>query len=78
VSDYKERMNALIGDILRDRQGWKDLKSVKSVDEQTEYGGYCETCSYESIVLDVTYVNVEDETVTRRYQGSLADLTGFM
>lgn len=63
---------AALADFLRDRE--VDVREVLSYDEETKYGGYCETCAYEYVVLDIMYENSEGKTKYYTYNGSFAEL----
>lgn len=39
---------------------WTDVKKVISVEDETYYGGYCETCAYEEERLTVQYLDNDD------------------
>ncbi|HEX4395454.1 MAG TPA: hypothetical protein VH084_28575 [Mycobacterium sp.] len=45
-----------------ERQGVTRIDRVLSVDQETTWGGYCETCAYSDIEVHIVY---EDETTAR-------------
>lgn len=47
---------------------------VTDVTERTEYGGYCSTCSFESIHLDITYIDFDGIERQYDYYGTFAEL----
>lgn len=57
---------------LRDR----DLDVVEVVDweERTVYDGYCETCYYEYVVVDIEYRDSEGTVKTYTYDGTFSSL----
>lgn len=69
---WRDRFYLFIGDFLIEKG--LSVKEVVDVDESTETGGYCETCSYETIVVRITYVDKEDKSREYSYEGSLANL----
>lgn len=55
----------------------EDAYLIVDWEEETEYGGYCETCSYEEIVVKVTYTcNTCDECPNHvyKYYGRFSEL----
>jgi hypothetical protein len=53
----------------------KAATEVTSWEDRTEYGGYCETCSYEYVVVDINYVEaVTGKRQTYTYDGTFATL----
>jgi len=55
------------------RDGGK-ISEVLSWEERTVYDGYCETCSYESTLLEIECRDLEGKKVTRTYDGTFAEL----
>lgn len=52
-----------------------DIVEIISVTEETEYGGYCETCAYQDDVVIVTYLNSDGDTETYKlYYESIPSL----
>jgi hypothetical protein len=51
------------------------LGAVEVLDygEETEYGGYCETCSYEEIVVQITYKDSKGKTQKFRHYDNFAE-----
>lgn len=45
---------------------------VTEVTNRIEYGGFCETCSYEELVVDIEY-RVADQYRSYRYYGTFAE-----
>lgn len=69
-----ESIKEALGGFLRDTGRAEDVERVTSWEDRTEYGGYCETCSYEETVVDITYRTTAGGTKTYTYYGSFADL----
>jgi hypothetical protein len=51
-----------------------DAVEVTDWEDRTEHGGYCETCAYEYVVVDITYVDSEGARKTYVYDSSFSDL----
>lgn len=51
-----------------------DLVEVVSFEEETHYGGYCETCAYEEQVIVVTYKTASGELKRITIWDSFANL----
>lgn len=51
-----------------------DAVEVTRVEEDTESGGYCETCRYETQVVRVTYVDSKGTTTNAILSENLSDL----
>jgi len=51
-----------------------DAVKVTAVKEETESGGYCETCWYETQVVEVHYINKNGAELTQTISENLSDL----
>lgn len=69
-----EGFKEFIKTYLRDVDGHTDVDVVVDAEERTEYGGYCESCYYEDVMVDVTYLNEDGETQTTIIYSSFAHL----
>lgn len=47
---------------------------IMHFNDRTTWGGYCETCEYEKIVLDISYKDTVGHTKTFTYDGSFSSL----
>lgn len=58
------------------RKEYPKLKvwQVTDYEEDTRFGGYCETCSYTEIVIDIEFVDAQNKRKNFTYDGSFADL----
>ena len=63
---------AALADFLRERD--VDVREVLSYEEEMKYGGYCETCAYEYMVLEITYEDSNGKTQYYTYDGTFAEL----
>ena len=63
---------AALADFLRERD--VDVREVTSYEEEMKYGGYCETCAYEYMVLEITYEDSNGKTQYYTYDGTFAEL----
>lgn len=51
-----------------------DVEVIKW-EEDIEYGGYCNTCFYESAIMRITYTRgADDKVLVYTYDGSFSDL----
>ena len=50
-----------------------DAVEVLSFKEETEYGGYCDTCAYEITHVHIRYLNSVEMTNTYEYYGNMAE-----
>jgi hypothetical protein len=48
--------------------------TVTGFEDRTEYGGYCETCSYEYVVVDIYYFTDNGGRKTYTYDGTFSSL----
>lgn len=65
---WQERYYAAVADYL-------DLDGViTDIEEFTEYGGYCDTCSYEEQKVRVYRINGEGKSEITEHYYSMADL----
>ena len=69
---WKERMYSGLGEYLRS-MGF-DAIEVTDFEDRTEYGGYCDTCAYETTVCDLTYRDSKGKVNTWTYYDSFAEL----
>lgn len=51
-----------------------DAVEVTDVKEETESGGYCQTCWYETQVVEVHYINSNGAELTQTISENLSDL----
>lgn len=51
-----------------------DAVRVTDTEDRTEYGGYCETCSYEYTVIDIYFIDSDDRRQKYTYSGDLGEL----
>lgn len=54
--EYEEKFKDLLTRYLREVEYW-DIKKVLTYSQGIKTGGYCDTCFYEEIVVDVSYVD---------------------
>lgn len=56
-SDWVQGFHDFFVQYLRDNYTYRfpDVAEVRNIDQDVEYGGFCETCSYEYIVLTFDY-----------------------
>lgn len=54
--------------------GYQDVVEVINVDEGIQYGGGCETCSYEYIAITVTYKDNNGKSRDAEISGTFVDL----
>lgn len=52
----------------------KDVEQVIEYDEEHRYGGYCETCSYDEYVVEITYLNSKNKRYYYTFYGTLGSL----
>lgn len=51
-----------------------DCVEVTSFNDSTQWGGYCETCAYESVCVDIYYTNSKGKGKNYTYDEGLSDL----
>lgn len=81
----KERFHEFIASWLRDhvndyqymQREHGDIERVIDVKEKQSFGGFCNTCYFESVDVVITYVTSTGEVKEYSYSGSMADLLGF-
>ncbi len=74
---WKKRMYESLAEMLRAEYNL-DAVEVTEFEDYTEYGGYCETCYYESTRCKISYVDSKGEPQSYDYYGSFAELVGSM
>lgn len=53
----------------------ESIDKVVCYDERIDYGGFCETCSYEDYVIDIYFtVNDSNDYYKYTFNGSMSDL----
>lgn len=72
MMSFKESFYAAFLSILKE-YGF-DAVEVTNVEETTESGGYCETCWYETQVVEVTYVDSNGIESSYTISDNLSDL----
>jgi hypothetical protein len=68
---YGSILEAIKSDLIA--QG-EDVASVTSAEDETRWGGYCETCSYEYIAVEVGFVDSKGKNKTYLYDCTFAEL----
>lgn len=53
--------------------GFGDVREVLDVQQDERSGGYCETCWYEEIVVEITYTDSEGERQTHTFYGDMGE-----
>lgn len=68
----KDSLHAALLEFVQ-RNGEPDAEYVAGFEDDIEYGGYCETCSYEYIVVRISF---SENGVTKEfvYRGTFAEL----
>lgn len=51
-----------------------NVDEVQTWNEVTEWGGYCETCSYETTTVDIGYTTPDGTSLTYSYYGKFGEL----
>lgn len=72
---WKEKMYEALAGYMRDSYG-TDAVKVIDFEDRTEYGGYCETCAYETTVCEITYIDSKGKTQKYTYWGPFSELIG--
>jgi len=70
---YMDRLYEVIADFLRYEKDI-DVQKVIRYDERQETEGYCNTCSYTYMVVNIYYHDQDANTNVFKFRGSLADL----
>lgn len=70
---WQENMYEAIAEFLRTSKG---LDAVKVTDfyDHTQWSGGCETCGYDEIVCDISYVNSKGKSRLYTYSGGFSSL----
>ena len=50
------------------------VTEILDFEDETFYGGYCETCAYEDVYCYITYKTADNITARYEYTGSFAEL----
>lgn len=75
MSSWKTRMNEALAEMLREEYS-VDAAEVTGFEDYTYTSGHCETCKYETIRCNISYVDGSGERQTYEYYGSFSDLIG--
>lgn len=51
---------------------------IMDLDDRKEWRGYCETCEYEQIIVDIEYKGTDGHTKTVSYEGSFGSLMYYL
>lgn len=52
----------------------QDIRKVICYDENLTYSGYCETCTFSEMVVDIYFKSIEGRLCKFRFQGTMSDL----
>ncbi|OBJ40285.1 hypothetical protein A5630_25375 [Mycolicibacterium mucogenicum] len=58
MATFRDSLNESVKAYLV-KKGVDDIRDIDSVEEETHYGGGCETCSWEETVVTVRYIDTD-------------------
>ncbi|AVP42093.1 hypothetical protein KIP48_gp37 [Mycobacterium phage Naca] len=71
---FQAEFNAAFKRLLEEREGIGDISEIVTVEEDTYYGGYCETCRYEEQIVRVVYRDTNGAWHSTTIWGTLSSL----
>lgn len=78
IESYSDRSSDKVCDMLQnfvETSVGESIDKVLCYDERIEYGGYCETCSYEEYVIDIYFtVNDSNDYYKYTFNGVMSEL----
>lgn len=72
MSGFKVGLAEAMAQMLRSRG--LDCHEILDWDDRTVYGGYCETCAYDYVVVDITYRDSQDQRHMYTYDDNFSAL----
>lgn len=73
MANFEETFKILLARYLREIYGLDAVK-VLSYEQETRGGGYCETCYYEEVVIEVSYLDSDGSTCEKDIYGDMGEL----
>lgn len=73
MGNFEETFRGLLARYMRENH-FLDVVTVLSYEQETRGGGYCETCYYEEIVIEVCYVDSDGATCRKDIYGDMGEL----
>ncbi len=70
---FKETLFAEMAEYLR-KCGVPDVATVVAFEQDTRGGGYCNTCYWEEIIVEIRYRTGSGDEETYTYSGDLGEL----
>jgi len=61
TTPFGDSLTAALTKYMQDRHEYWDVAEVVDFREETRSSGYCDTCYYEEVVIEVTYVDSTGE-----------------
>lgn len=78
IESYSAMSNDKVCDMLKnfvEKSIGESIDKVVCYDERIDYGGFCETCSYEDYVIDIYFtVNDSNDYYKYTFYDSMSDL----
>ena len=71
---WKKRFYKALAQYLRDYHPGLDVVEVVEAVEETRQGGYCESCAYTEVVIDLWYLNSQGKRMAYTISRSFAEL----
>jgi hypothetical protein len=73
IQAWKEGFNTAVLKFLQTEMGKSDAREVTNLTTGTETRGYCDTCSYDVTIIEITYTDTEGKSRYASWEGNLAD-----
>lgn len=74
MATFEDTFKDLLARYLRSMYSRLDVAEVVSYEQESRSGGYCDTCAYTDIVVEVCYRTSEGDVLTHDIYGSMASL----
>jgi hypothetical protein len=74
MENWKDGFYAALLEFTRTKLGRTDATEVVEVETETQERGYCETCSYSTTVIVITYKDSGGRLRVAEWEGSFSDL----
>lgn len=75
--DFQDSLKARLGEYIRESYKF-DVVEVTDWEDETVYGGYCDTCAYETVQLKVHYIDSKGDKCSVLLYDSFAEIIRYL
>ncbi|WP_280485409.1 hypothetical protein [Nocardia cyriacigeorgica] len=81
TTTFGDSLKAALAKYMQDRHEYWDVAEVVDFREETRSGGFCETCAYTEVVIEVTYLDssgaIQKDDIYDNFAGLVRELAKY-